>query len=737
MFKPILCFFFFCFSIQIIAQNPSMNKSVRIWAVVQNNPPQIQLHWQAMADAVSYNIQRKIRSNEPWADFWQNILPAALPNTQTTYNDTDVQVGLLYEYRITKNASNIGYGYINAGIEIPEKDMSGIILLVYDSIGASDYETEMQQWEKDMMHEGRSVWRIPVDRNESAEAVKQRIVAAYQQYPQEIKSIMLLGRVPVPYSGNLAPDGHQPDHLGAWPADAYYADMDGNWTDVSVNNSGASQARNRNIPGDGKFDQNVIPSDTELEIGRVDMRNLGAFSLSENQLIKQYLNKNHAYRNKHFTAVNRALIDDNFTTMAEGFAASAWRSFGPLCHPDSIVTTDYFTTMKNESYLWSYGCGAGSYTNCNGIGNTAKFASDSLQSVFTMLFGSYFGDWDSPSNNLLRASLANGTTLTNAWSGRPFWYMHHMALGETIGFSARASINNSSHYDANIFARGIFIALMGDPTLKASVIAPPTQLIATYADTAAHLTWTASADNVLGYNVYAKTDSMLTFIKLNSEIITSTYYVDSCLLSEGIIHYLVRPVKLETTASGSFYHVGIGVSDTVYSPIKVELKANFEDSLTVYTLMLTNTSAFANSYTWHFGDGNSSTEKNPSHSYANWGIYTVQLIAFSACGTDTFSKSIEIPFVDTYTNTLLPAKNTVKMYPNPLHTNSLQLTSSEKISEIQVLTIQGALVFKKALNQESESYQINLPELPNAMYVVRLQYKNENSDLHKLIINRD
>src|SRR5690606_22255701 len=136
-----------------------------------------------------------------------------------------------------------------------------------------------------------------------------------------------------------------------------------------------------------------------------------------------------AYRHKLFSSVNRALIDDNFPSMAEGFSASGWMSFSPLCHPDSIVTTDYRTTMASESHLWSYGCGAGSYTSCNGIGNSSNFATDSLLSVFTMLFGSYFGDWDSPSNNFLRMPLGNGTTLANCWSGRPFWFFHHMAMG--------------------------------------------------------------------------------------------------------------------------------------------------------------------------------------------------------------------------------------------------------------------------------------------------------------------
>ena len=55
-----------------------------------------------------------------------------------------------------------------------------------------------------------------------------------------------------------------------------------------------------------------------------------------------------------------------------------------------------------------------------------------------MLFGSWLGDWDSE-DNIMRAVLATPDYgLTCAWSGRPHWFLQHMALGEPIGFSTRA-----------------------------------------------------------------------------------------------------------------------------------------------------------------------------------------------------------------------------------------------------------------------------------------------------------
>jgi len=121
--------------------------------------------------------------------------------------------------------------------------------------------------------------------------------------------------------------------------------------------------------------------------------------------------------------------------------------FGPDTTFDKDDGKDYFNSMKNESYLWSCGSGPGSYTSCSGIGNTAKFVSTPVKSVFTMLTGSYFGDWDCE-DNLLRAALASDSyILTNCWGNIPQWHFHHMALGENIGYCARLKRGNRSIAD--------------------------------------------------------------------------------------------------------------------------------------------------------------------------------------------------------------------------------------------------------------------------------------------------
>jgi gliding motility-associated-like protein len=61
------------------------------------------------------------------------------------------------------------------------------------------------------------------------------------------------------------------------------------------------------------------------------------------------------------------------------------------------------------------------------------------------------------------------------------------------------------------------------------------------------------------------------------------------------------------------------------------------------SLQLTNTSTGASSYQWHFGDGNTSTQVNPTHFYTQPGDYLVKLVATSGIGcTDSISKMVHV-----------------------------------------------------------------------------------------------
>lgn len=543
--------FVFIFAATLGAQTVQ-NTCVEVSATVSATPPQIVFTWPADATATGYTVYRRA----PGATNWGTAL--ATLGAVATWTDTSVSVGVAYEYRFDKSGSPTGRGYCQAGINVPAVHSRGKVILIVANTVTTYLAAELARLEQDLLGDGWQVLRHDVAPTDSVPSVKALIVSDYNADPANVKAVLLFGPVPVPYSGNQAWDGHT-DHQGAWPCDGFYGDIDGTWTDTTVNNTTPARAENDNIPGDGKYDQSIFPSALELAVGRVDLSNMPAFSTSEQDLLKNYLNKNHDFRHKIISCAEQAVIDDNFGYFSgEAFAASGWRNFAPMFGASNSTAADYFTTLNTASgpgYLWSYGCGGGTYTSAGGVGSTTSFTTSTNRNIFTMLFGSYHGDWGAQ-NNFMRASLCSGWTLTCAWAGRPAWSFWHMALGETIGYSARWSMNDTAPMNS-LGARGCHMGLMGDSTLRMHVIAPASNFAGTNGATIA-LTWTPSPDAVSGYYIYRASAQNGPYTLLTASAVAGTSYTDSAPLT-GTNYYMLRAAALQTSASGTYENLSQGI----------------------------------------------------------------------------------------------------------------------------------------------------------------------------------
>lgn len=522
-------------------------------ARVAKKPLGITLQWES-SPATSLTLYKRALGGTAWSS------PITLSASATSYVDKSVVVGTPYEYRLVRQAlvgsmSVTALGFLASGIELPLTESRGRLVLIVDETQSLALASELARLERDLAGDGWIVSRHNVSRSATPAQVKSIIRAEYQADPENTRSVFLFGHVAVPYSGNIAPDGH-PDHKGAWPADVYYADMTGEWTDVALYD--ASTGRNRNEPGDGRFDQSALPDDLELEIGRVDLAGMTAFAVGETELLRRYLDKDHAYRHAKIAIADRGLIDDNFGVVnGEPFAANGWRNFSAIVGTANVESLDWLTALRGATYLFAYGCGPGSCTSASGIGTTADLATVERGAIFNMLFGSYFGDWD-VENSLLRAPLAAGNGLASCWAGRPNWYLHSMGIGETIGAGTRLTQNNAGEYPTR-HARSVHIALMGDPTLRIDPVAPPTNvLVAVNKSGEAQITWTASTEPDVTYNVYRSDAQDGSFVKLNRSPLSGTSLLARRSELASTSEYIVRAVKLSTTPSGSFFNASQG-----------------------------------------------------------------------------------------------------------------------------------------------------------------------------------
>ena len=613
-----------------------LRQSVILTAETNDSSNSITLYWVLDDEATGYIIYRKSPVDLIWG-----IPKANLGADVATWTDHLVQEGVIYEYRVEKTlAGPNSNGYIYSGWAIPPIHQSGVTILVIDSSFKHSLEFEIRRLVEDLENEGWRVRTLYCSEDDTPAMVRNAIIDIYNDYPDEsLYTAFLLGRVPVPYSGNIVPDGH-PDHQGAWPADGYYGTVSGNWTDQSVNNTVANDPRNHNIPGDGKFDQSVFPAQLRLAVGRVDFSRLPALGISEEDMIRNYLDKNHLWRTGKIPTVERGLVQNNFGGINEGFGQNGYKNFSTMFGADSVHALPYRSTLQNEAYLWSYGAGPGNPSGAGGIISTNNLSVDSLQSIFTMIFGSYFGDWGY-NNNLLRAAIATGTTLTNVWAGRPNWQFHHMAMGKPIGYSTLKSKNNSVIYQSGFFARGVHMALIGDPTLLMYPGPKADYFLAEQDGTTINFHWNA-VQNAEGYFIYQRAEGEEIFSLLNEEIQQDTFFQVECPYP-GIVEYLLRTVELRQTASGNFYNSGTAFRINYTADLDEYLpESNFNAEIFYDLLTVNNLSSNATAYIWNFGDDISDTTTSTQYLYPIGGIYDVCLIASNRCYESQHCEEIEV-----------------------------------------------------------------------------------------------
>jgi len=559
---------------------------VTLSATVSDSVPHITLNWtqQLQSNITAQKVHRRLKGETTWT------LQATLTTTQTSYADNTALPEVEYEYWMERTLTiypSPAIGYLSAGVKVPEVHDRGKLLLVIDSTMETPLAPEIAQLQLDLAADGWTVQQISAPRSGTAISTKALIKAAYDADPEKVKMVYVLGHVPVPYSGNFAPDGHG-DHGGAWPADGYYGDMDGLWTDSTVNNTAAARTQNDNLPGDGKFDQSTLPGLVELPVGRVDLDRMNrapSSSMTETTRLRRYLRRAHDYRHKQGAYADiprRSIIRDGFGQFnGEAFATTGWSlaytgvGQAPAAPIDEPPGLQWFLPAYagGQSYLWGHANGAGGYESAQTFGNSTDLGHLSSRVVFTSIFGSYHGDWDAD-NNLMRAALAGNATGDNLglvcfWAGRPRFFMHHLGMGETFGYGVQASMNGSisgggGYTPPNNSASGVHIGLMGDPALRLHQVAPPRGLGATSTRGQVNLAWADSAESGLqGYHVYRATNTAGPFTRLTPAPQAGTTYADNAVTVGTAYTYLVRTLKLDGVPGGSYYNLSVGSPVTI------------------------------------------------------------------------------------------------------------------------------------------------------------------------------
>ncbi|MDH4472887.1 MAG: PKD domain-containing protein [Fluviicola sp.] len=160
--------------------------------------------------------------------------------------------------------------------------------------------------------------------------------------------------------------------------------------------------------------------------------------------------------------------------------------------------------------------------------------------------------------------------------------------------------------------------------------------------------------------------------------------------------------------------------------------ANFTQVITSVTSNFTDNSTNATSWMWNFGDGNTSTNQNPSHTYAASGTYTVVLVATNDCGNDTTSTQITVNGVGL---SELQLEQSINVFPNPNNGNfTVELTNTvDKDVAVSVVDVLGNVLYNNAFGAQT-NFQINLVDQLLAGGIYFLEITIDNTLISKRIV---
>lgn len=122
-------------------------------------------------------------------------------------------------------------------------------------------------------------------------------------------------------------------------------------------------------------------------------------------------------------------------------------------------------------------------------------------------------------------------------------------------------------------------------------------------------------------------------------------------------------------------------------------------------------------WNWDFGDGSTSTEQHPAHTYSANGAYTVSLLVSDGQNTNAETKYqyIKVGPVGIDDNQL---NDLIRIFPNPVSEN-LNINSEYEISILQLVDMQGLVV--KSYNSVIGHFTFFTGDIPVGNYLLRIE----------------
>ena len=214
---------------------------------------------------------------------------------------------------------------------------------------------------------------------------------------------------------------------------------------------------------------------------------------------------------------------------------------------------------------------------------------------------------------------------------------------------------------------------------------------------------------------------------LNGELVPDGEYT---VFVEFTEEHAQGPLRMVTFTKGSEMVSMAPADDANFKDIEllfepvVTLTASYTYSVEDLAVTFTNTSTGAESYSWDFGDGNSSTTESPVHTFADAGTYTVVLTAVAGLESVTDEQSITVSSALGLGNTHFDA---IQIYPNPTHgIVRINLKDHTGDTSVKIFDLKGSLVYSDNMRNPG-LYFIDISDNENGTYVIQVDSEHQSS----------
>ncbi len=173
--------------------------------------------------------------------------------------------------------------------------------------------------------------------------------------------------------------------------------------------------------------------------------------------------------------------------------------------------------------------------------------------------------------------------------------------------------------------------------------------------------------------------------------------------------------------SGVFLGIESMCADSTLAPLTyfyylLNPKTEQINSVTVF-----NTTRYARSFHWDFGDGYTTNQRNPPpHTYQSAGTYTITLTANNYCCSDSYSETVTIDAPNSISEL---AENGFTVYPNPVGDDLYVRAENGEVAVVNLFDITGKLVESFSFTSE---LTINTSAYAAGVYFINIETGNQS-----------